>query len=96
MLTDRDAKLALLNAGDSVTLRFDARELPPVPNGMVRRFFFYSVGWDRDADYNVVGGSNVLPLPGQDESPVAADGSEAAPWRLKYNTRWVPGDRFQR
>jgi hypothetical protein len=42
------------------------------------------VGWDKDADYNVVDGDRVEPL------PVRAEGD----WPLKYNTRWVPGDRF--
>jgi hypothetical protein len=80
----RDERLVLVNAGEALRLRFDARALPPVPKGLVRTFFFHSVGWDKDADYNVVDGDRVEPL------PVRAEGD----WPLKYNTRWVPGDRF--
>jgi hypothetical protein len=82
----RDERLVLLNAGDALRLRFDARKLPPVPKGLVRTFFFYSVGWDKDADYNVVEGDSVEPL------PVGAGGD----WRLEFNTRWVPRDRFSK
>jgi hypothetical protein len=80
----RDEQLALLNAGDALRLRFDARRLPPVARGMQRSFFFHSVGWDKDADPNVLEGDTVEPL------PVAAAGS----WRARYNTRWVPRDAF--
>jgi len=41
----RDERLAILNAGDAVTLRFDAKALPPVAPRRERTFFFYSVGW---------------------------------------------------
>ena len=82
----RDERLVLVNAGDALRLRFDARALPPVPKGLVRTFFFHSVGWDKDADYNVVEGGSVEPL------PVGAGGD----WCLEFNTRWVPRDRFAR
>jgi len=80
----RDERLVLVNAGDALTLRFDAKALPPPLKGCVRTFFFYSVGWDKDADHNVVDGDQVGPL------PVGA-GSD---WCLQFNTRWVPGGRF--
>jgi Flp pilus assembly protein TadD len=80
----RDDRLVLVNAGDALTLRFDARSLPAVPKGRVRTFFFCSVGWDKDADHNVVAGDTVEPL------PVGA----GADWCLEFNTRWVPGGRF--
>jgi hypothetical protein len=80
----RDDRLVLVNAGDALTLRFDARALPPVPKGRARTFFFYSVGWDKDADHNVVDGDRVEPL------PVGAGGD----WCVEFNTRWVPGGRF--
>jgi Flp pilus assembly protein TadD len=80
----RDDRLVIVNAGDALRLRFDARALPPVPTGRVRSFFFYSVGWDKDADHNVVDGDTVEPL------PVGAGGKGGA----DYNTRWVSGDHF--
>ena len=86
LVQSRDERLLLLNAGDAVTLRFDGKSLPPLAPGRERTFFFYSVGWDKDGDPNVVGGDSVEPLPSS-----AADG-----WKLDYNTRWVRGDRFSR
>jgi tetratricopeptide (TPR) repeat protein len=84
LVTQRDAKLVLLGSGDALELRFAASELPPLEPGHRRSFFFYSVGWDKDGDHNVVGGDRVEPL------PVVAEDDD---WRLRYNTRWVSSDR---
>jgi tetratricopeptide (TPR) repeat protein len=83
LVTERDARLVLLNGGDALELRFPASDLPPPGDGRARTFFFYSVGWDKDGDHNVVTGDSVEPL------PVAARDDD---WRIRYNTRWVPRD----
>jgi len=89
----RDDQLILVNAGDALRLEFDPVVLPPAPAGMARSFFFYSVGWDKDGDHNVVDGDTVEPLPvPEPDSPSAAD--DASDWRLRYNTRWVPANPF--
>lgn len=75
----RDGKLVFMGGGDGLDLRFEASQLPPLPNGFQRTFFFYSVGWDKDGDYNVVNGDTVEPYPEH------ARGD----WLLRYNTRWV-------
>jgi tetratricopeptide (TPR) repeat protein len=79
----RDAKLALLNGGDALELQFATAGLPPLERGRTRTYFFYSVGWDKDGDHNVVNGDSVEPLP-----VIAGDDD----WRIRYNTRWVPKD----
>ncbi len=79
----RDARLALLNGGDALELQFAAADLPPLERGRTRTYFFYSVGWDKDGDHNVVDGDSVEPLP-----VIAGDDD----WRIRYNTRWVPKD----
>ncbi|MEM8930539.1 MAG: tetratricopeptide repeat protein [Acidobacteriota bacterium] len=84
LTTQRDDRLALVAAGDALDLAFDAAALPPVPDGHVRTFFFYSVGWDKDGDPNVIDGHTVEPL------PVVADD----PTARRLDTRWVPRDRF--
>jgi len=86
LVAARDERLAIVNAGDTVSLRFDAGALPPVPLGHTRTFFFYSVGWDKDSDPNVVEGDTVEPL------PVNGGIDRAA----AFNTRWVRGDLFSR
>jgi hypothetical protein len=81
LITDRDGQLALLHGGDALELRFAAADYPPLAAGQVRSFFFYSVGWDKDADHNVINGDTVEPL------PVVAEAGDD--WQIRYNTRWV-------
>ncbi len=94
LLAARDNALALLNGGDELTLEFANAALPPKPAGAIRDFFFYSVGWDKDADFHCELGFQVGPLPwhGMNDQlygkeprpPFANDG-----WMEKFNTRWV-------
>jgi hypothetical protein len=86
LLAERDGRLAIVDGGDAVRLAFDAGALPPVPAGLERTFFFYSVGWDKDADHNCADGDTIEPLPAEAD----LDGD----WIARYNTRWVPADRF--
>jgi len=90
LLGERDGRIAILNGGDALRLDFAAADFPPRAAGTTRSFFFYSVGWDKDSDHNVVNGDTVLPLP-----VVAApgdSGDSGRDWQLEYNTRWVPQD----
>ncbi len=81
LLAKRDDRWVLLNAGDSVRLRFRSNGLPPRDAHQLRTYFFYSVGLDKDGDYNVEGGDHVEPW------PRANPGAE---WEAEFNTRWVP------
>lgn len=100
LIATRDEGLLLLNAGDELTLRFDANILPAATAGHVREFFLYVDGWDKDSDFHVVAGTQVEPLPfhGLDDQLY---GSEARPrfpsdaLHQKYNTRWVDGRVFK-
>lgn len=106
LVTHRDDKIALVNAGDALTVRFDAAAFPPVPAGMIRTFFLYSVGWDKDGDHNVVASDTVEPLPvgsppyvpsvsPPSAMPSSIDASpDESDWQVFYNTRFVPRDRF--
>lgn len=90
----RDGRLAILNAGDALTLRFDARAFAPLAPGAQRSFFLRSVGWAKDADVNTLGGEHVAPLP-----PAAAMATEplelsTVEWTRRDNTRWVSAERF--
>ncbi len=99
-LIDRsDNRFAILNGGDEATLEFQADDLPPLPDGWQRTFFFYSVGWDKDADYNVALGDRVEPLPfhgmedalyGKQDYPLTEGEDD---WRMQYNTRYTPAVR---
>lgn len=96
LVASRDEGLVLINAGDELGLRFDARSLPPKPRGMVREFFLYVDGWDKDSDFHVATGTQIEPLPfhGLDpqrygREPRPAFASDAL--HRRYNTRWVEG-----
>ncbi|MCH9002760.1 MAG: hypothetical protein IIC02_09330 [Planctomycetes bacterium] len=84
----------LINAGDALTLTFNAASLPPQAKGMRRSFFLYTVGWDKDGDYNVVDGDTVEPLPVTPPAKDAFDEVDGTNWRARFNTRWVPRDQF--
>ncbi|MGC8990905.1 MAG: hypothetical protein ACP5MD_12360, partial [Verrucomicrobiia bacterium] len=63
LIAARDEALAIINAGDELTLKFAADSLPPKPTGLVREFFLYADGWDKDSDFHVAEGARVEPLP---------------------------------
>ena len=65
LLKDSDDRLAILGAGDAVTIRFRADQAPKLPPGWKRDFIIHNVGYDKDADLNTVYGQYVEPLPFQ-------------------------------
>ena len=96
LIAARDEGLALMNAGDELSLTFAVSSLPPKPAGSVREFFLYADGWDKDSDFHVGAGTQVEPLPfhgmrdedyGREKRPEFP--SDAL--HRKYNTRWVEG-----
>jgi tetratricopeptide (TPR) repeat protein len=94
LIARSDQALALLNGGDELTLKFAADRLPSKRAGLVRDFFFYSVGWDKDADFHCELGWQVEPLPwhGLDDQLYGRQPRPSFPndgWMEKYNTRWV-------
>ncbi|MBI5386310.1 MAG: VCBS repeat-containing protein [Verrucomicrobia bacterium] len=94
LVAGRDNALALINAGDELTLQFAAGQLPASPPGTVRDFFLLSSGWDKDADFHVRTGLTVEPLPwhGMDDQSLGRQWRPAFTndaWMDHYNTRWV-------
>lgn len=94
LIGSTDNALALLAGGDELTLRFPVRALPSKPASAKRTFFFYGVGWDKDADFHCVRGAEVEPIPwhgmndqryGQQLRPPFSNDA----WIKKYNTRWI-------
>lgn len=62
LLEKSDDLLAVIGAGDEMTLTFSPPEAP-LPAGWKRDFILHNVGWDKDADLNTVAGQTVEPLP---------------------------------
>ena len=91
-----DDMYVILNAGDEITVEFDAARLPKLKPGWVRDFILYSDGWDKDGDINTLTSQTVEPLPFHGMSAYPYPDTEHYPddavhrrYRLEYNTRRV-------
>lgn len=91
-----DDMYVILNAGDEITIEFNASRLPPLKEGWTRDFILYSDGWDKDGDINTLTSQTVEPLPfhGMTAYPYPQtekypDDEEHLLYRIKYNTRRV-------
>lgn len=94
-----DDRLAVLGAGDEMTLRFQAP--PPPPEGFQRTFVLHNVGWDKDADLNTVLGETVEPLPFRAMKQYPYEPHQSAPdtpeyrdYMQRYQTRTQSDARF--
>jgi hypothetical protein len=58
-----DDRFVLAGPGDEVTVRFDARPLPPLPAGWVRSFVLRTHGYCKDTAPTTLTGGRVGPLP---------------------------------
>jgi tetratricopeptide (TPR) repeat protein len=93
LLSEPDDMMAVLGAGDALTVRFEVPEDPP-PAGWKRDFLLHSVGWDKDADLNTIYGQTVGPLPFRAMTQYPYGPDEAVPdsaayraYLRKYQTR---------
>ena len=96
LLEEIDDMYVILNAGDEMTVEFDATGLPPLEEGWKRDFILYSDGWDKDGDINTLSSQTVGPLPFHDMSAYPYPDAEKYPetrkhlrYQLQYNTRRV-------
>ena len=101
LLTAIDDRFVILGAGDALTVRFPAADVPPVPEGWTRDYLVFFDGWAKDRDPNTEEALSVEPLPfhGMSGYPYGADESfpddaEHRAWRREWNTRpskqWIP------
>jgi len=51
LLTALDDKLVVFGSGDEVSLDFDPAQLPALPKGWVRDYFFAANGYEKDMDF---------------------------------------------
>ena len=103
LLVKSDNKYVIMNAGDEITLEFDASALPQLQAGWSRDFMFYNDGWLKDGDLNTARGQTVEPLPfhGMASYPVGAE-QDGYPqdeghtiYRKQYNTRIITTEPFK-
>jgi hypothetical protein len=62
LLASQDDRLVVMGPGDELTVEFAVPE-KSVPEGWVRDFVLYNVGWDKDADLSTVYGQSAEPYP---------------------------------
>jgi hypothetical protein len=101
LLTDFDDHLAVFGSGEEVALEFDPSQLPALPKGWARDYFFLANGYEKDMDFYAFEGSTVEPLPframGTYPYPRNAFPLDDSHLRylLEYNTRHVSGNEPQ-
>jgi len=93
-----DDKFAVFGSGDEVALDFNPAQLPTLPHGWVRDYFFVANGYEKDMDFYAYRGDTVDPLPfGAMKSypyPEQAFPADEEHWKylLEYNTRFMSGN----
>ena len=63
LLRASDDRFAIFGSGEGVKLDFDPRNLPLLPAGWVRDYFFYADGFEKDLDFYAAHAFTVEPLP---------------------------------
>ena len=95
LVAEGDDRYVIQNAGDEITLRFDAGAFPALPDGWTRTFLIYSDGWVKDGDLNTATGDRVVPLPsralpGYPPAPEEVRATAADAALAEYLTRVIP------
>ena len=99
LLTSLDDQLVVFGSGDEVALDFDPAELPTLPNGWARDYFFVANGYEKDMDFYAYDFTSVDPLPFHDMGAYPYPSSKSFPiddahlnYILEYNTRYMSGN----
>jgi tetratricopeptide (TPR) repeat protein len=94
LLRNADDRFVVFSSGEGVKVDFDPRNLPPLPAGWVRDYFFYANGFEKDLDFYAANAFTVEPLPRHSllpyPYPVGRDypsDAEHLNYQLDYNTR---------
>jgi tetratricopeptide (TPR) repeat protein len=99
LLTATDDKLVVFGSGDEVRLDFDPSNLPALPKGWVRDYFFAANGYEKDMDFYAAEGNYVAPLPFLSMGEYPYPPKKSFPlddahvnYLLEYNTRHMSGN----
>lgn len=102
LLQGIDDRMAIVNAGDELVLRFRAPD--PPPPGWKRDYIMIGDGWVKDGDFNTLYSKTVLPLPyhgmkNYDRPPGTLEADPAyrrhpEDW-LNFHTRYITPDRLE-
>jgi hypothetical protein len=78
LVSQADDQMVVMATGDELTVKFDARRLPPLRPGWKRALFLYTHGWAKDGEPNTAFSKTVGPLP----------------FRQMSNYPYGPGERY--
>jgi hypothetical protein len=99
LLTALDDESVVFGSGDEVRLDFDPSQLPALPQGWVRDYFFAAFGYEKDMDFYAAEGNYVAPLPFLRMGNYPYLPSKSFPlddahvnYLLEYNTRHMSGN----
>jgi tetratricopeptide (TPR) repeat protein len=99
LLTALDDKLVVFGSGDEVSLDFDPTDLPALPKGWVRDYFFAANGYEKDMDFYAAEGNFVAPLPFLRMGDYPYPAGKSFPlddahvnYLLEFNTRQMSGN----
>jgi tetratricopeptide (TPR) repeat protein len=94
LLHASDDKFAVFSSAEGVKLEFDPANLPKLPSGWVRDYFFYADGFEKDLDFYAAHAFTVEPLPKHGliaypypESNAYPMDAEHLGYELEFNTR---------
>jgi len=103
LLLESDNKYVIMNAGDEITIEFDAAQVPELPSDWDRDFIIYNDGWLKDGDLNTACGQTVKPLPFHGMTSYPYGPGESYPrdedhtsYLETYNTREINTEAFKR
>ncbi|HTT33581.1 MAG TPA: CRTAC1 family protein, partial [Methylomirabilota bacterium] len=94
LLRDSDDRFVVFGSGEGVKLDFDPKNLPVLPAGWLRDYFFYADGFEKDLDFYAAHAFTVEPLPRHTLLPYPYPEGKDYPgdaehlkYQLEYNTR---------
>jgi Flp pilus assembly protein TadD len=94
LLRSSDDRFVVFGSGEGLKLDFDPRQLPALPAGWVRDYFFYADGFEKDLDFYAAHAFTVEPLPHHSLLPYPYPEGKDYPadaehlgYQLEYNTR---------
>jgi tetratricopeptide (TPR) repeat protein len=94
LLSAADDRFVVFGSGEGLKLDFDPRNLPVLPAGWVRDYFFYANGFEKDLDFYAAHAFSVEPLPRHTLLPYPYPAGKEYPddaqhlgYQLEYNTR---------
>jgi Tfp pilus assembly protein PilF len=98
LLATTDDRFAVMASGDEIALRFDARAVPPLPNGWTRTYLLYADGFSKEMNLHSASPDRLEPLPFHRMTRYPYSRPEHYPntpvhnrYLAEYNTRTIGG-----